>query len=194
MGSLSGSQKEIQRQGECLVEWATKRGFILPDTFIEGLEKYEATTTEHEVYWRRFDNRAIKCTYPGQYGFANGPKGKKRAATPLFYLQRLDLMKEVFGSDIRLEGVGIRDRRPYVITSQEIVQGPHPAEEEISDFMKSMNFTSSRDSPLHWRRQEPEDSKFASIVVSDTKIENFIKSPAGVVPIDVIIGFSDSEF
>jgi len=195
--SLSGSPSEIRRQGDQLVEWAEKRALILPDTHFVGLAKREKTTTEHEVYYRDSDKRAVKRTYPGAYGFAHGPMGKRRPATPLYYLERIELMNREFGSDILLEGIGFGEsrfeQRPYIVISQCWVRGlnrefPYPSLIEISEFMKSLGFTQMENSQYDWQRIERAGSEFLSIVVLDAKHENFIKSTAGIVPIDLIVG------
>ena len=198
--SLSGSQKEIRRQADSLVEWAQERGVLLTENYIAGLEKHEGVFSEHEVFWRASDNRAVKRTYPGTYGYANGPKGKQRQATPLFYLHRLKLMNKEFGGDLRLEGVtfgkprtsGDESEKPSIIISQgwiDAVDGkdPHPTEQEIEDFMVALGFSRLDDSCYRWRRETD------GVVVFDTKPDNFIRSASGVVPIDLLIGKEISE-
>src|SRR5215472_2402824 len=121
--SLSSSPREIRRQADELVDWATEKGLVLSDNHFVGLQKQELPTTEHEVFYRAADHRAVKRTYPGAYGFAHGPKGKRRRATPLYYLERLELMNRVFGSDFRVEGIGLgkpqsstdEEKRPYIV-------------------------------------------------------------------------------
>jgi hypothetical protein len=93
--SLSGSPQEIRRQSDCLVEWAQEQDVVLPSTHTDGLEKREASTSEHEVFLRVSDNRVIKCTFPGTFGYAHGPNNKQRRATPLYYLRRLELMNRI---------------------------------------------------------------------------------------------------
>jgi hypothetical protein len=192
--SVSGSPKEIRRQADCLVEWARERSVLLTDAYTAGLKKREETTSEHEVFIRDSDKRAVKCTYPGCFGYANGPNGRTRSATPLFYLHRLELMNQVFGDDSRLEGVAFgkphfgdeEGKRPYIVISQAWVDAadenfPHPSEEEIEGFMVSLGFKRLEDSCYRWHRE------FDGIFVSDTKVDNFIKSHKGVVPIDLLI-------
>jgi hypothetical protein len=155
------------------------------------------------VYYRRTDNRAIKRTYPGAYGKAHGPKGKRRPATPLYYLERLELTNREFGSDFRLEGIGFGkpgsstdEQRPYIVISQSWVRGadsafPYPSLPEISEFMKSLGFTRMEDSDYDWQRIEQPGSELDSIVVLDAKPDNFIKAIAGIVPIDLIVGLEN---
>ena len=193
--SLSGSQKEIRRQADRLVEWARERSVLLTDTYTADLEKRGYETSEHEVFLRTSDNRVVKCTYPGSFGYANdGPDGKQRAATPLFYLHRLELMNQVFGDDLRLEGVAFgkprsgseEDKRPYIVISQSLVEAvdeksPCPSEQDVENFMVSLGFSRFENSHYRWHRESD------GVIVSDTKPENFVNSHKGIVPIDLII-------
>jgi hypothetical protein len=60
-------------------------------------------------------------------------------------------------------------------------KSPHPSDKEIADFMVSLGFSRLEDSCYRWRR------KSDGLIVFDTKPENFINSPAGVIPIDLLI-------
>lgn len=191
---FSGGPKEIRQQAACLAQWARERGVLLSPDYTAGLRKHEGTTAEHEVFYRELDNRAVKCTFPGTFGYANGPKGRQRAATPLFYLRRLQLMNRVFGADLRLEGVAMGRPRfcseeaelPYVIISQRWVEAadanfPHPSDGEIAEFMEALGFQRLEDSCWRWRRDSD------GIIVFDTKIDNFISSSIGIIPIDLLV-------
>ena len=106
----NGIQSEIRRQADCLLEWARKKNLILADSFTDGLEKFTTNTQEHVVYLRRSDLRVIKCTKPGKFGRGHGAAGKYGThpdATPLSYLQRLELLNQEFPTDLRLEGVAL---------------------------------------------------------------------------------------
>ncbi len=107
----NGIQSEIRKQANSLFEWARKKGnLILTEHCTDGLEKFTADTQEHVVYLRRSDLRVIKCTKPGKYGRGHGAEGRYGAhpdATPLSYLQRLELMNQEFPTDIRLEGIAL---------------------------------------------------------------------------------------
>jgi hypothetical protein len=192
---LSGSQKEIRRQADYLVEWALSRGVLLTVAYIADLKRHPGETSEHVVFYRETDNRAVKSTYPGSFGFAIGPNGKTRSATPLYYLRRLELMNREFDADLRLEGIvlgrprfGIEDGdRPSIVVSQGWIEAidansPHPSEQEISDYMAKLGFARLEYSTTKWRRESD------GIMVFDTKVDNFINSPAGPVPIDLLVG------
>lgn len=98
-------------------------------------------------------------------------------------------MNHVFGSDIRLEGI-TRGDKPSIITSQEWAhpadeRTPLPSELEVEAFMKSLGFQRVPDSTFEWC------NKSDRMRVSDARIDNFIKSKEGILPIDLIVGYED---
>jgi hypothetical protein len=201
VGGFNGIQPEIRRQACHLVKWARGRGVFLKNIGTDGLEKYRRDTTEHVVYFGLPSQRVVKCTKPGRFGYGHGPKGqygRHSAATPLFYLQRLDLMNNIFLSDLRLEGVAlgapdfenVEKLSPYAVTSQGYIEiadekHPHPTEQEIADFMMAHGFNLIEDSCFNWFRESD------GIIVTDAKPLNFVNSPEGIVPIDLILSRED---
>lgn len=192
--SLSGDPKEIDDQAARLVEWAQRRKVVLNNAYTANLEKHNSTTAEHEIFYRASDNRAVKRTYPGTFGVTNDQKGKQHHATPLFYLRRLQLMNRVFSSDLHLEGmafgkslfIGDQGERPCMVISQPWIDAadennPHPSEAEIATFMESLGFSPLKDSYFGWSREDD------GITIIDARPDNFIKSVAGVVPIDLVV-------
>jgi len=191
-----GGQEEIRTQARSLIEWARQNKVFLNANYTAGLQRQEPETTEHIVFLGVSNNQAdrvIKCTYPGMFGWANGPNGRRSRATPLFYLRRLALMNQVFASDLRLEGVGegaprfdwLENPSPYIVTSQGYIAPsdkncPYPTEEEIEAFMFSMGFQRLDGGYYNWERGD--------LTVLDARIDNFINSARGIVPIDLIIG------
>lgn len=192
--SLGGDTEEIDRQAACLVEWARQWNVLLTENYFAGLEKHHSTTAEHEVFYRAADNRAVKRTHPGTFGVTNEPKGNQRHSTPLFYLRRLELMNQMFGSDLRLEGVtfgkslliGAPGDLPCLVVSQPWIDAgdennPHPSETEIAAFMRSLGFSPLLELFYGWSNEEK------GVVVLDARPDNFIHSTAGIVPIDLVI-------
>ncbi len=191
---FGGNQKEVERQSNCLVEWARAENVVLTDAHIAGLEKWGGVSAEHEVFYRASDNRAVKRTYPGTFGITDTPKGKQHHATPLFYLRRLELMNRVFDSDLRLEGVafgksliiGEQGEKPCMVISQPWIRAadqnnPYPSEKEIEQFMKLLDFAPMKGSYFGWHRKKD------GVTIRDARPDNFIKSSEGVVPIDLVI-------
>lgn len=197
---VGGNPNEIDRQAVCLLEWARNKNAILTDAHTAGLKKHSGTTAEHEVFVRASDNRAVKLTYPGTFGVTPDPKGLQQAATPLFYLLRLELMNRAFGSDFKLEGIalgkslliGAQGEQPRMVVSQPWIRAanpsfPHPSTTEISQFMESLGFVSLKGSYYGWHHKEE------NITILDARPDNFIKSHQGVVPIDLVISKNNQQ-
>jgi hypothetical protein len=193
--SRSGSPTEIRRQSIELVHWARERKVILPDNHAAQLDKFPEPSTEHEVFFRPSDNRFVKCTRPGCFGkIKDTLNGRPRDATPLSYLRRIELMNIVFEDDLVFEGVSFAVPRfeskegklPYLVISQGLVdmadrESPYPSREEVSEFMETLGFSMLANFTYQWYRERDQ------IVVADAKPPNFIKSPQGIVPIDLLI-------
>jgi hypothetical protein len=145
---------------------------------------------EHEVWFPAsgtVPSRVMKATYGNAFGTL--PDGGE--ASPMGYLARLMLQNEVFGDDIRLEGVW--EARPGVIrvvTSQPAIAGRSAEPEEIRTFFESSGFTLGR-----WRRNavwfRPDDD----ILCSDTHGGNILMTHDGMlVAIDVPIMLAPAGF
>lgn len=198
MAGYNGIQQEIRRQSAYLIEWAQRRHLLLTDFCTDDFIKLALNTQEHEVYIRPSDRRVIKCTRPGKFGLghgASGQYGRHCPATPLFYLERLVLMEQEFPTDLRLEWVALKkpesiasmESLPYMVTSQRLIEPidterQHPSEAEIAALMRKLGFKLLEDSCYNWIRETD------GIIVTDTRMLNFIVSMEGLVPIDIIIG------
>jgi hypothetical protein len=191
---FGGDPQEIERQAACLVQWARAKNKILTEAHFSGLEKYTFPTAEHEVFYRAADNRAVKRTYPGTFGITPFPDGRQSHATPLFYIRRLELMNRVFGSDLRLEGIVMAKslilcttgEHPGLVVSQPWIRSqdpklPHPAMPEIDHFMQLLDFSVLTGSYFGWHR------KTDGVTVIDARPDNFIKSPEGIIPVDLVL-------
>jgi len=194
VNGFSGNTQEINRQADCLIEWARAKNVILSDDYTSGMERHSGFTAEHEVFYREADNRVVKRTYYGTFGITDAPKGQQHHATPMFYLRRLELMNQVLGADLRLEGIcfgesfllGQQGKKPSIVISQPWIraidpQRPHPTIAEIEQFMESLDFTQLKGAFYGWYREADK------ITIVDAKPDNFIMSSDGVVPIDIVI-------
>jgi hypothetical protein len=191
---ISGAPQDVERQAACLTAWAQARGLVLTADYTAHLFRHNSSTAEHQVFYRESDKRAVKLTHPGTFGVTPDPKGAQRAATPLFYLHRLMLMNRVFGAGLRLEGItlaksliiGVTGDQPSIAISQPWIrpadpQRPHPTNPEIAQFMESLGLVQVTRSYYGWHR------KADAITILDARPDNFILSPQGVVPIDLVI-------
>lgn len=107
-------------------------------------------------------------------------------ALPLQYLERLLLQNEVFGDDIRLEGLWQDGEGWHIVTSQSDIAGRPATLDEIRVGMKEFGFRE-----LPWRGIGYENSlafQFGDIFVWDVHPANMVMTAAGLlVPIDVIL-------
>ena len=178
-----GNANELRVQSTQLVEWARATGFLIDYVPPSGARKSQGA--EHEVFFDHTANRVFKKTHPGSFGSILTEKGVRRSATPYYYLRRLELIKDVFEDDIRLEGI-VGGESPSIIISQpwaypENPKAPLPTLTEIKHFMKSLGFVQVPYTLHEWFRASD------GIRVSDARPDNFIKSRNGVVPIDLLI-------
>lgn len=176
-----------------LEEWARCEGTLIPENEVDCLDLISNSTSEHEVFYRAGDSRAVKRTWPGVYGqiptVANGSLDR-RNATPSEYLKRMALHIAVFGSDLQFEGVAVSEKpsmiigqpsgQPSMVISQQWYEKDGVATNEaIHDFLVDEGFRSVPASYFGWFR--PSDG----VVIVDAKPDNFIRTSAGLIPIDL---------
>ena len=159
------------------------------------------STSEHEVHFRQSDGRAVKRTWAGFYGQVPIPrKGKldRANASPVEYLRRMALQILVFEGDLKLEGVSISDKpsmiigQPagepsFVISQPWYARSERATTEEIAELLKESGFVEVPGSYFGWYR--PADG----VVIVDAKPDNFIKTVAGIVPIDLQMAHFTTE-
>lgn len=186
-----------EREQARIAEWALAQGRLIHDSDLDAVPLISNSTSEHEVRGRPTDQRVLKKTWPGFFGqipvWREG-RVEREPALPSEYLDRQALQNEVFGSDLRLEGVNISERpsmiigeRPgspsFVVSQRFIVAAdprfPKPTDPQITAFLQAHGFESWPGSYFGWTR--PADS----VVVLDARADNFILSTEGVVPIDL---------
>lgn len=186
-------------QEQRLREWAEANGHVVPQEDWEHLKVVSAMTAEHEVRYRPSDNRAVKKTWPGMFGFV--PKlidgaWKPAPATPLEYLRRQKLQNVIFNDDVRVEGLMTSDQPSMligqpsgglsIVISQPWMKGlddkaPHPSEKQIAAYLQSRGFSLLFSSFLGWRNAT------TGVVVLDAKPDNFILTERGILPIDLLL-------
>ena len=133
--------------------------------------------SEHEVWsdgeW------VIKATLPG----ASGRRwGSRRFALFSEYLERLSLTQEIFALNWEFMGLALEMNRIRILTRQPFFKGVAPTREEISTFMKALGFTQEKHRFGDFWLMSDED-----ILVYDAEPGNFVKTSAGLIPIDLII-------
>lgn len=192
-GSCTGDPASFGVEIGNLESWATQAGALIPAEDLDRLTLISNHTSEHEVFYREPDDRAVKRTWPGVYGqipVAMNGGLDRRNATPSEYLIRMALHIEVFASDIHLEGVTVSDKpsmiigepagQPSIVISQRwYAKNGTSTNEAIHDLLVSEGFRAAPASYFGWFR--PDDG----IVIVDAKPDNFIQTSEGLMPIDL---------
>ncbi len=185
--------------GTFLEGWFRENGGFIAEEDWDALEPFSNSTAEHEVRFRITDRRAVKRTWPGTFG--NVPRETAGRwipgpATAAEYLHRLALQNELFGDDLRLEGaliprgpsmiIGQRAGGISLVSSQPWLKAaddddPYPNELEIVGLLRTYGFEPMLGSLYGWRHLDE------GIIVLDAKPDNFIKTNAGILPIDLLL-------
>ena len=185
------------REQARVAEWALAEGRLIHDRDLDVIALLSNSTSEHEVRYPSPVGRVVKKTWPGFYGQIpvwRGGRVEREPATPSQYLDRQALQNEVFGSDLRLEGVNISERpsmiigerggQPSFVVSQRFIESadarfPKPSEAQITAFLEAHGFDPLPRSYFGWLRRAD------GVVLLDARADNFILSAEGVVPIDL---------
>ncbi len=173
------------------------QGRLIHDSDIDPVPLLSNSTSEHEVRYPTADRRVVKKTWPGFYGQIpvwKDDRVEREPATPAEYLDRQALQNEVFGSDLRLEGVNVSERPsmiigepaglPSFVVTQRFIEGadarfPKPPDARIAEFFEAHGFEAIPRSYFGWVRRAD------GVVVLDARGDNFVLSAEGVIPIDL---------
>lgn len=195
-GSLGAMEEEA-----ILKLWAEETKCLIHEDEWAKLRLISNTTSEHEVRFRIGDHRAVKKTWPGTFGFVpklDQENWTAKQALPSEYLYRQALQNEIFGDSIRLEGamassgtesfvlIGQPAGGLSLVISQPWLDAidpaePHPDEIQIARHLADRGFESLFGTFFGWRN---EDYRY---VILDAKSDNFISTPQGIMPIDLLI-------
>jgi len=196
-GEGLGGMAESERQQRQVRQWAKRRGCLIEEGGWLALQPVSHGSAEHEVRFRPTDGRAVKRTHPGTFGFQ--PVQKEGtwisvAASPLAYLIRFQLQNELFGDDVRLEGV-MESAGPSMVIGQTVgglslvisqswleagdTRHPHPTERAVADFFAERGFRRIKDAFYGWQRLAD------GVIVLDARPDNFIATAGGIFPIDL---------
>jgi hypothetical protein len=181
-------------QARAVEAWARASGTLISDAEIDVLSVVSNSTSEHEVFFRFWDGRAIKRTRAGVYGQIPIPlNGKidRKNAKPSEYLRRMALQILFIDSELKLEGVTISPDKPsivlfeppgqpsFVISQRFFEKTDAVTTEEIKELMEDSGFQFDPKAYFGWFRREDR------LIVVDAKPDNFIKTAAGLIPIDL---------
>jgi hypothetical protein len=191
-----GTDAEDQR---FLQAWFKEKGCLIPQELWSSWHPVSEGTLEHEVRLRLEDRRAMKKTLPGSFGFVPTKDGETWVpipATPAEYLHRMHLQNTIFGDEICLEGGMIHSGPSMIIGGPPngfsfVISQPwleaadnrnqFPSEAEIHEFLSGIGFQPLRNAFYGWQSSD------ASLVILDAKPDNFISTPEGILPIDLLL-------
>ena len=126
----------VEKEQRRLVEWAKANGKLGG-----RIPPEDASGGEHRVYFDEQSGRYLKATIPDKqkgYGIALG--SFTHGATPAEYLDRLVLQNRIFGDDLRLECVVLKNGKPVIVTSQPAIAGTPPAQATVDEMMGEKGF------------------------------------------------------
>ena len=137
--------------------------------------------SEHEVW--SDGHKVLKATLPGAYGRR---WGSRRFASPSEYLQRIHFAQTAFAFPWEVIGLCEEAGRVRIVTEQPFIAGQAPTHAEIDDFMEAIGFErGAHRFGDHWLRRTD------SLLAFDAEPGNFVKTAAGLVPVDLILQCSD---
>ena len=150
-----------------------------------------AEGSEHRVYADTANGLVFKATKRGLYGesyFIDSGKVAQKNCSPFDYLARLRLWRHVFRSAPEPLGLTLEGQ---IISVHEFISGTLPEQGEVDSFLREAGFVPVRQKYWLWEKPYPEDA-FA-IGLGDARSENFVKTPVGIVPIDVRLWITPEE-
>lgn len=190
-------ERVARLQAEHLARAAERGGQLIRPEQILRLGQAAGRGQEHLVFISDDASRVIKITRSDRPGYGlipcvrNGNAIDLRAGTPAEYFERLYLQNHLFGDDLLYECILRRaDHRLAIVISQTAIEvdDPKPNAAEISRYMEEMGFTSvaGHEGNAFYRASD-------NVAVFDAHEGNLIKTPAGLVPIDVVAVHPDDH-
>ncbi len=194
---FGGMAEDPREQQQRLEAWARQRGVLISEPVWTALRLVSSGSAEHEVRYRAEDNRAVKRTHPGTFGFQpelQDGKWVSMPANPASYLRRFQLQNALFADEVQLEGV-MSSAGPSMVIGQppggislvisqpwldaREVSQPHPTEAEVVKYLEQRGLIRLRDAFYGWRRAAD------GVVILDARPDNFVLTEAGLLPIDL---------
>jgi hypothetical protein len=187
-----------RRQERDLLAWAQENGRLIHSA--EYLSALRPGGEEHRIATPGDRHRYWKATHPGRCGFTvvcgeeTGGEPELTNALPLEYLDRLLLQNQVFGDDLRLEGVATENGELVLISSQPVVLGSAVTAEEICAFMTKLWFAPLPDVSLGRPGALAFYRDLDEVAAFDAHPGNFVKDDSGIIlPIDLILVRADAR-
>ena len=150
-----------------------------------------AEGSEHCVYLDDLNGLVFKTTKPGLFGenyYLSNGRIAQRNCSPFDYLVRLRLWQHLFDSAPKPLGLTTEGQ---IVSSHEFITGSPPDQSELDAFLETEGFTPVRQQ--YWLWQKSYSSQGFALGLGDARADNFVKSPEGIVPIDVRLWISPEE-
>lgn len=141
--------------------------------------------SEHSVYLNDTGSHVLKLTFPGRFGefyYLDGGRVNERRCTPLEYLIRVRLVGKFFGFSSSALGITDTNR---MVSIQRFVTGDIATQEEVDSFLTDSGFTAVKKNCWLWNTEEINGSHIFKIWIGDARSDNFVKTPFGLIPIDL---------
>lgn len=179
-------EDQCKIQVEYLREWA---GNCTHNAEVRIVAPRVDEGSEHYVHLDTKDADLYKITKPGIYGdyyFLKDEMVHQAQCTPIQYLVRLRLWKKLFGSAPIPLGI---TRIGQIVSLHKFILGSVPSQEETDDYLSSIKLEPVKKECFFWKCNQGTGER--TIGIGDTRDENFIKSPNGIVPIDIRLWLMD---
>lgn len=173
-------ESEIALERKWLADWAAScphgRGELVMNLAVLG------EGSEHRVYLSNSRKHVMKLTLPGIFGdsyFLKDGRVNQRRCTPGDYLYRMRLLDSFSQHAPRPVGV---TEQGQIVTLQKFIAGDPPTQAEADEFM-ALELEPVRQSCFLWKMAAPDLG--LEFWVGDARDENFVKTPYGIIPIDL---------
>lgn len=142
-----------------------------------------ARGSEHAVYFDESAGVVLKITLPGCFGDWNYFEGNRicqAQSTPLLYLNRLLIWRNIFGNAPTALGLTLDGR---IVTSQRFIKGSPPTQAQVDQYLVSSGMIPWRQKCFLWKSHKL--TNLLQVGLGDARDENFVMSDLGIVPIDL---------
>jgi hypothetical protein len=78
-----------------------------------------------------------------------------------------------------------------IVSVHEFVSGVLPEQDEVDDFLMEAGFVPVRQK--YWLWEKPYPTEAFAIGLGDARADNFVKTPFGIVPVDVRLWITPEE-
>jgi hypothetical protein len=194
-GSASGPGS-FASQEACLTEWATGLGLLLnphdlPAKAVKGGQEHDLWHEEAtDRYWKLTKNRVFGLNPGIELALVSSAEDARRfhlwEATPLQYLERLDLHNLLVPGLNRLEGIIAQPGDLSIVTSQPRFDIVAVTQQEIDDWFASLGFQKVT-TAAYYRADD-------NLGVFDAHDKNVIRAGDTLMPCDVIPCQPDGGF